>query len=306
MPTPAPPRRSDPARRRAWAAATLAAVGLRDARLEDAFAAVPREAFLPPPPWTLFGGRDGRRSTSDPDDLCDDVLVALDPARGVNNGSPTLHAAWLAALAVAPGDRVAHLGAGTGHYTAILAQLAGPGGRVEAVEIDPALARLAARAFATPLPGSAPVEVTVAEATERPLGEVDRVYVNFGLSAPARRWLDRLAVGGRLVMPLCVPAASGARWRGGLGRGLLVERRDDGFAARALEPCDFVYAEGAEIASPAAVARLREAFRHGGMDAVRSLRRDPVSPASGDWYVGDDWALSRDPPGGPSSAEIRS
>ena len=65
------------------------------------------------------------------------------PERGVNNGSPSLHAGWLHALSLRDGERVAHVGAGTGYYTAILAELVGRKGRVLAIEFDPALTEAA-------------------------------------------------------------------------------------------------------------------------------------------------------------------
>lgn len=287
--------------RRRWAKQTTAIAGVVDPAVEAAFAATARETFLPPPPWTIFGGRRGRTTTSDPRDLYDDVLVALDPARGVNNGSPTLHAAWLGELRVRAGDRIAHFGAGTGHYSAILARLAGPAGRVEAVEIDPRLAALAARALGGLPPGeTAPIDVVVADAATRPVRDVDRIYVNFGVAAPARPWLDRLTIGGRLILPLCVPVDGGGGWESGEGHGLLVERRGDGFAARLLDGCAFVFAEGSASVSQRAVAGLRAAFRAGGGRRVRSLVLGPVSDRRRCWYVGDDWALSIDPPGAPS------
>ena len=70
------------------------------------------------------------------------MLVVLDPARGLNNGSPSLHALMLHHLAVRPGDRVLHVGAGAGYYSAMLAELAGPEGSVIAIEYDPRLAAM--------------------------------------------------------------------------------------------------------------------------------------------------------------------
>ncbi|MDP1051514.1 hypothetical protein, partial [Klebsiella quasipneumoniae] len=66
----------------------------------------------------------------------------LDAARGINNGSPVLHARWLHALQPRAGEVVAHIGAGKRYYTSILSQLVGPRGKVLAVECD---AKLAAR-----------------------------------------------------------------------------------------------------------------------------------------------------------------
>src|SRR3954453_2823081 len=122
---------------------------ITDPRIERAFATIPREAFLPPPPWTVFPpGGWLKHPTSDPADLYDDVLVVLDASRGVNNGQPSLHAAWMAAVDPRPGEAAVHIGAGSGYYTAILAMLVVPRGFVHAYEIDPALAEIAMRNLA--------------------------------------------------------------------------------------------------------------------------------------------------------------
>ena len=76
----------------------------------------------------------------DPAFLYQDTLLALDPNRGINIGQPSWHALWLDAIDVRQGETVLQVGAGTGYYSAILAQLAGSNGRVHAYEIDPGLA----------------------------------------------------------------------------------------------------------------------------------------------------------------------
>lgn len=284
--------------RRDYARAMTARAGVDDAALEDALAALPREAFLPPPPWLLYG-EDGQEHTSDPTRLYRDVLVALERERGVNNGSPSLHAGWIAALAPKPGERVVHVGAGTGYYTAVLARLVGPSGRVTAVEIDPDLAALARRALAAALPDGPAVDVVAGDGERFPREEADIVYVSFGIAAPAAPWLDRLAVGGRLLFPLCVPRghlSAAHPWHGAEGIGLLVERTAQGFAARPLDRCGFVYAEGVVKVAPHDCDRLDQAFRRGGWGRVHSLvRGDDVDPTRC-WYAGADWGLCYDPP----------
>src|SRR5215471_18090698 len=130
--------------RRFYADEICAVANLTDPRLVEAFARVPREKFLGPGPWELTGEMflqpAGRRQTSDPRDLYHNVVVAIRKAKNLNNGQPSALAGWIAALGVKEGNRVYHLGCGTGYYTAILCEVAGPEGTVVAVEVDAELA----------------------------------------------------------------------------------------------------------------------------------------------------------------------
>ena len=286
--------------RGAYARAMAVRAGIDDPALEAALATIAREDFLPPPPWLLFGD-EGQERTSDPVRLYRDVLVALERDRGVNNGSPSLHAGWISALAVKPGERIVHIGAGTGYYTAVLARLAGPSGRVTAIEIDADLTAIAAEALPRALPEGPDPTIVTGDGEAWPQEETDVVYVSFGIAAPPHPWLDRLALGGRLLFPLCVPRgriSAGHGWHGAEGVGLLVTRTVAGFAARTLDRCSFVYAEGAIRAPHLDCELLDQAFRRGGWARVASLERGgPIDPKRA-WYVGRDWALCYDPPGG--------
>src|SRR5262249_40895921 len=114
-------------------------------RLISAFASVPRERFVGAGPWRVFTPAGYIQTPSDdPALLYQDVVVNLKAEGHINNGQPTLHAACLAALQVQPGEHVVHVGAGSGYYTALLAELAGPSGSVAAFEIEPELAQRAA------------------------------------------------------------------------------------------------------------------------------------------------------------------
>jgi protein-L-isoaspartate(D-aspartate) O-methyltransferase len=68
-----------------------------------------------------------------PSHVYHDVLIALDESRGINNGQPSLWAYLFDQLELAPGERVIHLGCGTGYYTAIIAELVSKAGKVTAV-----------------------------------------------------------------------------------------------------------------------------------------------------------------------------
>src|SRR5487761_1496131 len=112
--------------------------------LEAALASTPREKFVGDPPWKIFTRSGYVDSPSDdPAFLYQDVVVSLGTQAPLNNGQPTLHAFCLAALAPKKGERVVHVGAGTGYYTTILAKLVGETGLVDAYEIDLELAQRA-------------------------------------------------------------------------------------------------------------------------------------------------------------------
>src|SRR5262249_50727244 len=129
--------------RAAYAKQILAAADVVDAPLAAAFAAVPRENFVGPGPWMMlrWWTRDYMPTPdADPVYLYTNDLVALLPERRLNNGQPSLHAHLMHQAAPATGQHVVHIGTGTGYYTAILAHLVGPTGRVTGIEYDPDLA----------------------------------------------------------------------------------------------------------------------------------------------------------------------
>jgi protein-L-isoaspartate(D-aspartate) O-methyltransferase len=115
--------------RRAYARQMVGLRGAANERLQNAFATVPREHFLGTAPWLILhntGQGYVPLPTNDPVYAYQDALFALARERGVNNGSPSLHARMMNALDPAVGSTIAHIGAGTGYYSAILAELVGP------------------------------------------------------------------------------------------------------------------------------------------------------------------------------------
>jgi protein-L-isoaspartate(D-aspartate) O-methyltransferase len=270
-------------RRQAYAAEITRLAGVRDARIAAAFAAVPREEFAGPPPWRVgSGGLYGQASVDDPARLYEDVLVAIDAARGVNNGQPSLHAQSIDALRVKEGETIVQIGAGAGYYTAILTTLVGPDGKVVAYEIEPGIAARAKMNLAR-LPQ---VEVR-ARSGVSDLPKADCIYVNAAASHPLRAWLDALKVGGRLLFPLQAEHSTGAM--------LLITRpaKGDVWPARMLSGVVFIACEGAQ--DKAMGRKLDEAFRRGGSGQVRSLRFGR-EPDRSDWLRGDGWALSTEAP----------
>ncbi len=267
--------------------------GAKDPRIERAFAAVPREPFAGPGPWFVLNlgpwkpGPSHRSYLETPDDdpafLYQDTLIALNAARGINIGEPSLHARCLDALATRPGETVLQIGAGSGYYSAILAELAGPQGRVHAYEVEPALAARARRNLA-PWPW---VTLHARSGVAPDLPEADAIYVNAGITQPMPEWLDALRPGGRLLFPLQ------GEWQ--LGGMLLVRKPEtDGAAwpARFVSRATFIGCQAPQAEETGRA--LSAAFAAGNWEAVRSLRLGGEPDESG-WVKGNGWWLSTKP-----------
>src|SRR5206468_1641244 len=177
--------------RRFFAEEIEACAGLRTPRLVEAFATIPREQFLGSGPWITrseadVGGPSRQTPDADPRRVYHNVVLAIDPARQLFNGQPSTLGTWIDALEIRPGACVLHVGAGSGYYSAILAHIAGPAGRVVAIEVDEALAALARRN----LEPYGWVDVRHGDATTS-LGEsFDAILLNAGATHPRDEWLD--------------------------------------------------------------------------------------------------------------------
>ena len=265
--------------RASYARLVVGAAGSANPRLLAAFATVERERYLGKGPWSVFGGSAYVRTVSDdPRLLYQDVLVGIAPERGINNGQPSLHARCLAAVAPMPGDQVLHIGAGTGYYTAILAQMVGASGTVTGYEIEADLAERARVALA-PMPN---VRILCASAAKGELPASDVIYVSAGATHPLPAWLDALKIGGRLVFPMTTDSGHGLM--------LAVSRPSAaGYAASFLSFVAFIPCIGAR--SDVASKALSEAMATRSPHTIRSLRRTGP-PDDSAWCVGDGWWLS--------------
>ena len=264
--------------RAAYALQIMSLANVRDPRIERAFATIEREAFLPPPSWTVISMGIATR-THQLSDIYDNVLVAIDRERGINNGEPSLHAAWIDAISPQPGETVIHVGAGTGYYTAILSLLVEPGGQVEAFEVEADLAAQAQRN----LQSFSNVTIHAASAFGRVLPNADIVYVNAGVVAPDVEWLRALNPGGRLIFPW-QPHKS---W----GPAVLVTRRGGGYSARPLMNVGFISCSGADeksspnnLLSEADLAAIRSVW-------IRSSRTPDASAVA---VYNDVWFSSEE------------
>ena len=282
--------------RRAYALQVTATGDVADPAVRDAFAAVRREDYLGEGPWPIWRwGRYAPSPSADPVYLYSDILIGLVPERGLNNGQPSFHATLLASAAPRPGEHVVHVGAGVGYFTAIMAHMVGPGGRVTAIEYDPVLAARCQANFAE----AANVRVIQGDGASAAFAPADVIYVNAGATHPADAWLDGLKDGGRLILPLTtrqIPASEGPTPPLGplqgapvFGGVLRVEREGDDFLARFISRVGIFPCEGARDEASEAV--LAEAFAGGGSESVTRLYRGEDGPADC-WLRAPGWALA--------------
>ena len=182
--------------RRSYAEELRFTAHIRSPAVVTAFAAVPRERFVGAGPWRVRSSMDMAEywttEDGDPRAVYHDVLIALDEKRQINNGQPSLWAFLLDQLDVAAGEQALHLGCGTGYYTAVVAELVGPTGKVTAIEIDAGLAEKA-RAALKPWP-----QITVSNADGATLSfePADLIAASAGATHPLSSWLvDGIALG---------------------------------------------------------------------------------------------------------------
>ena len=185
--------------------------GIRDARVLEAMARVPRERFVP---------------VAQPADAYADRALAI--ACGQTISQPVIVAMMSAALALTGRETVLDIGTGSGYQTAILAELAA---RVVSIEIHAELSAQAGRVLAEL--GYRNAELHVADGT---LGwpaaaPYDGILVAAATAECPPALLAQLAEGGRLVIPL-----------GGPGGQVLecIERHGDTFRTTHLTKCRFV------------------------------------------------------------------
>jgi protein-L-isoaspartate(D-aspartate) O-methyltransferase len=282
-------------RRQFFADEIEAVARLRTPALPKALATVRRERFLPPGPWITLGDLDflgPARQISTPDDdparVYHNIGIAIDPARQLYNGQPATLATWIDALGLAAGQRVVHIGAGLGYYTALMAHIVGPQGRVIAYEVDAALAD-SARENLKPYPW---IDLRSNDASIPLDAEFDAMLVNAGVTHPLDSWLDRMAVGGRMLLPLTTAMpAMGATI--GKGLGWLITRKS---------PAEYTARVAGIVAVYSAVGlrderlseRIGKSMMAGPMkwQSVTRLRRDPHEAGDSCWLHDERFCLS--------------
>ena len=202
----------------------LGAVCLSPA-VERALLAVPRHLFVPGVPL-----RDAYADIAIPTHWEDGVPVS-------SASQPAIVALMLEQLRVEPGMRVLEVGAGTGYNAALLAELAGPYGRVVTLDID---AEIVAEACAhLDAAGYTGVHAIAADGAAGWPADApyDRIILTASASDLTPAWLDQLAEGGLLVLPL---------WLGGAEMSVALRKEGDTLRSESLTPCGFMRLRGAE------------------------------------------------------------
>jgi len=279
------------AQRRFYAEEIQMAANLRSPAIVDALAAVEREQFLPPGPWTIRSEVDlqgGPRTTpdADPRHVYHNIAIAIDPSRNLFNGSPALLSMAIDSLAIEPGARVLHLGTGTGYYTAVMAHCVGPNGRVLGIEVDAGLAETSRRNLA----GLPWVEMRQGDGSSPPGEPFDAVLINAGVTHPQDSWLEALTPGGRMIMPLTASAPA----MGNIGKGLLLHvarsGESDAYTARVLTFVAIYSAQGLrnEILNTAIGKSLRTQM----LPRLARLRREEHDVSPDCWLHSPGFCLS--------------
>jgi protein-L-isoaspartate(D-aspartate) O-methyltransferase len=186
-----------------------------------------------------------------------------------------------------PGRSVFHLGCGTGYYTAIIAEMVGPKGRITAVEVDPMLA-IRARSNLARYPN---VEVVEGDGGAMDTGARHAILVNAGVTHPRHVWLDHLELAGTLVLPLTCEFGMPHVVKGMV---LRVSKLQSGFAAQFLRLPGMIYS-CSSVRKPELESILGKVFLSGSFSSVKSLRREPHSPEPDCWLHAPQFCLSTRP-----------
>lgn len=254
----------------------------------EAFAKVPREHYLGDGPWFIQPRMLDRPKymspTAEPHHVYHDVLVSFDQARELNNGLSSLWAFYFDQLRITPGQTILQVGAGVGYFTAILAELVTPQGRVVAYEVDEALAsRAAANLDAYPN-----VEVICGDATQAtdlPLFDVGVVFA--GATHVPTTWLSSLSPSGRITIPI----TGDDQW----GFMLLLENEQDKVYPSSLGACGFYHCAGARTAHEAkSLGKALESSDRAVPHLDQLLLGQPPAGDDSAWYVGDGFWLSKE------------
>jgi protein-L-isoaspartate(D-aspartate) O-methyltransferase len=159
--------------------------GILDARVLQAMASVPREAFVPGVPSSV---------------AYDDRALPIDAGQTISQ--PYMVARMTELLAIEPGNRILEIGTGSGYQAAVLARL---GARVTSIERHADLSEAAGeRLSANAVEGVGSVDLRVGDGSRgEPDGAPwDGIVVTAAAPSIPHDLREQLAVGARLVIPV--------------------------------------------------------------------------------------------------------
>ncbi|TDQ00648.1 methyltransferase, FxLD system [Labedaea rhizosphaerae] len=198
---------------------------VRSDRVAEVFRAVPRHWFTPGAPLDkAYAPRDAVHMKHD------------EQGRPISTvSSPQLQGSMLEQADIQPGMSALEIGSG-GVNAAMMSWLTGPEGRVVTVDIDPDVTARARQLLDAA--GYQRVQVVLADADNGvpEHASYDRIIVTVGAWDIPPAWVEQLAPGGRLVVPL--------RMRG-LTRSLELVREGNHLVSRSSLMCGFVAMQGA-------------------------------------------------------------
>ena len=161
--------------------------------LAEAFATVPRHAFLP---------------ETDLDQVYSDatIPVSFDTQGDVicSATMPSMIAFLLDQADVQPGQNILQIGSGTGYVSALLKYLVGEEGRVTALELDRAISQVTSENLQKA--GYGDVVVVNVDGTQgyAPRAAYDHIISTVGVWDIPEAWIRQLKPGGRIVIPVMI------------------------------------------------------------------------------------------------------
>jgi protein-L-isoaspartate(D-aspartate) O-methyltransferase len=150
---------------------------------------------------------------------------------------------------------------------------------VDAALADQARANLAA----FPL-----VDVRHGDGTGALDGPFDAILVNAGMTHPLESWIDALAVGGRMILPLTVAMTPSI----GKGLLLLLTKTDAADRLDARIVTFVAIYSGVGVRDEARGAQLADAMRKNPFPPLKQLRRDAHEPSASCWLHAPGCCLS--------------
>jgi protein-L-isoaspartate(D-aspartate) O-methyltransferase len=221
---PAVPAVNAEALRAALVEALRARGRLQSAAIAAAFAQVPRHLFVP--------------DVSLEEAYRDTFIATKRQADGEvisSSSQPEIMAIMLEQLDLRPGQRVLEIGAGTGYNAALLARVVGDGGRVTTLDLDEDIVAGARAHLAAA--GVTGVRVVWADGWAGCVeaAPFDRIILTVGAPDISPTWRTQLAPGGRLVLPLGLPAVQAS---------VAFAERDGILESVSVRPCQFMRLRG--------------------------------------------------------------